>query len=124
MNPWFNRVIYNTLLEEAISSTEFVVLKTNDKFEKNFLYQVLTSQKFIDYCTQNATGTSNSHKRVNPEMMVSFEFPYRQEIVDDYGNKIDSFRQRIIKNNQQNQELIQLRDWLLPMLMNGQVRVK
>jgi len=26
-------------------------------------------------------------------------------------------------HNQQNQELARLRDWLLPMLMNGQVRV-
>jgi type I restriction enzyme S subunit len=29
----------------------------------------------------------------------------------------------ILNNHQQNQELIQLRDWLLPMLMNGQVTV-
>ncbi len=29
----------------------------------------------------------------------------------------------ILNNHQQNQELTQLRDWLLPMLMNGQVTV-
>lgn len=31
---------------------------------------------------------------------------------------------QITSNNQQNQELTQLRDWLLPMLMNGQVKVE
>lgn len=31
---------------------------------------------------------------------------------------------QITSNNQQNQELTQLRDWLLPMLMNGQARVE
>lgn len=39
---------------------------------------------------------------------------------------VDIFRpiiNTIQKNKQQNQELTQLRDWLLPMLMNGQVRV-
>lgn len=32
-------------------------------------------------------------------------------------------RAAIANNEQQNQELTQLRDWLLPMLMNGQVTV-
>lgn len=31
-------------------------------------------------------------------------------------------KQQILEN--QNQELTQLRDWLLPMLMNGQVKVE
>lgn len=31
---------------------------------------------------------------------------------------------RIVKAHEENQELTQLRDWLLPMLMNGQVRVE
>ena len=29
-----------------------------------------------------------------------------------------------LKYKQENQKLAELRDWLLPMLMNGQVRVK
>ncbi|NQJ72748.1 restriction endonuclease subunit S [Streptococcus suis] len=40
---------------------------------------------------------------------------------------VDIFRpimNTIQKNKQQNQELTQLRDWLLPMLMNGQVKVE
>lgn len=42
-------------------------------------------------------------------------------------NKDEEFRPDItlLENNQkQNQELTELRDWLLPMLMNGQVTVK
>ncbi|MCJ8498049.1 restriction endonuclease subunit S [Chryseobacterium salipaludis] len=35
----------------------------------------------------------------------------------------DRFLQKIVTNQNQNQELAQLRDWLLPMLMNGQVTV-
>lgn len=46
---------------------------------------------------------------------------------DDILNKFDkivaSFNNQIFNNNQQNQELQGLRDWLLPMLMNGQVKV-
>ena len=123
LNPWFNRVVYN-LEESAISSTEFIVWKTLNRFEKNFLYQVATSEGFIEYCTRFATGTSNSHKRVSPDIMVSFQIPFEKTYIQKFGEITDSIRTQVLQNNEQNQELIQLRDWLLPMLMNGQVKVE
>jgi type I restriction enzyme S subunit len=39
-------------------------------------------------------------------------------------SKINIFIEKQILLQQQNQELAKLRDWLLPMLMNGQVRIK
>ena len=123
LNPWFNRVVYN-LEESAISSTEFIVWKTINRFEKNFLYQVATSEGFIEYCTRFATGTSNSHKRVSPDIMVSFQIPFEKTYIQKFGEITDSIRTQVLQNNEQNQELTQLRDWLLPMLMNGQVKVE
>ena len=123
LNPWFNRVVYN-LEESAISSTEFIVWKTINRFEKNFLYQVATSEGFIEYCTRFATGTSNSHKRVSPDIMVSFQIAFEKTYIQKFGEITDSIRTQVLQNNEQNQELIQLRDWLLPMLMNGQVKVE
>ena len=123
LNPWFNRVVYN-LEENAISSTEFIVWKTFNRFEKNFLYQVATSEEFIEYCTRFATGTSNSHKRVSPDVMVGFQIPFEKTYIQKFGEITDSIRTQVLQNNVQNQELTQLRDWLLPMLMNGQVKVE
>ena len=123
LNPWFNRVIYN-LEENAISSTEFIVWKTFNRFEKNFLYQVATGKEFIEYCTRFATGTSNSHKRVSPDIMIGFQIPFEKTYIQKFGEIIDSIRTQVLQNNEQNQELTQLRDWLLPMLMNGQVTVE
>ncbi len=37
--------------------------------------------------------------------------------------KLSPILKTIVSNNQQNLELTKLRDWLLPMLMNGQVTV-
>lgn len=122
LNPWFNRVIYN-LEENAISSTEFIVWKTFNRFEKNFLYQVATGKEFIEYCTRFATGTSNSHKRVSPDIMIGFQIPFEKTYIQKFGEIIDSIRTQVLQNNVQNQELTRLRDWLLPMLMNGQVKV-
>jgi type I restriction enzyme S subunit len=39
-------------------------------------------------------------------------------------DKFNSLLNKIIANRLENQKLIQLRDWLLPMLMNGQVTIK
>ena len=123
LNPCFNRVIYN-IEENAISSTEFIVWKTFNRFEKNFLYQVATGKEFIEYCTRFATGTSNSHKRVSPDIMIGFQIPFEKTYIQKFGEIIDSTRTQVLQNNEQNQELTKLRDWLLPMLMNGQVKVE
>lgn len=46
-----------------------------------------------------------------------------KHLISDYNNKFISFYRQIINKNYENQQLTQLRDWLLPMLMNGQVKV-
>ena len=45
------------------------------------------------------------------------------EILKQFDEFVDAGVATIANNIQQNQELTTLRDWLLPMLMNGQVRV-
>ncbi len=124
LNPWFNRVVYVAEKEDQICSTEFVVWRTRNIENKNFLYMIATSQQFIAFCTQSATGTSNSHKRINPSVMMSFMQPVSQSVVEILGKRLDPIIKTIILNQQQNTHLAKLRDWLLPMLMNGQITVK
>ncbi|MFH1019499.1 MAG: hypothetical protein V1782_02640 [Pseudomonadota bacterium] len=45
------------------------------------------------------------------------------EVVERFTNTVDSIFKRQDVLEQGNQHLTQLRDWLLPMLMNGQVTV-
>lgn len=47
----------------------------------------------------------------------------KKEVVEKYYAFAKPLEERKQSNLQQNQELAQLRDWLLPMLMNGQVKV-
>lgn len=123
LNPWFNRVIYASEEVDVICSTEFVVWRTPSSNIKNFLYMISTSPQFITYCTQSATGTSNSHKRVNPEVMMRFTLPFNIETATTLGNRLNPIIKKLVSNQKENSELIKLRDWLLPMLMNGQVTV-
>lgn len=123
LNPWFNRVIYAMDEKDQICSTELVVWRCPSQALKNFLYLIATSPQFIAHCTQSATGTSNSHKRVNPDVMMRFALPYQGEIAAQFGEKVSPLLKRLILNQKENQQLAQLRDWLLPLLMNGQVKV-
>ena len=45
------------------------------------------------------------------------------DLINTLESKLSPILEKIVSNNKQNQELVQLRDWLLPMLMNGQVTV-
>jgi len=62
--------------EDQICSTEFVVWRSRNIKIKNFLYLITTSPQFIADFTQSAAGTSNTHKRVNPNIMMRFLQPF------------------------------------------------
>lgn len=123
LNPWFNRVIYPLDESDQICSTEFVVWRSDSDEIKNFLYATATSNQFITYSTYRSTGTSNSHKRVNPAVMMRFSFAYSENVSRKYGEKISPFIKQIILIQQQNHKLSAWRNWLLSNLMNGQVKV-
>lgn len=124
LNPWFNRVVYATSEPDQICSTEFVVWRSDNEEEKNFLFSVATSQQFIAHCVGSATGTSNSHKRVNPKVMMQFAIPFQERIARRLGEIVAPTAKLIAKNRREKKQLTKLRDWLLPMLMNGQVTVE
>jgi type I restriction enzyme S subunit len=124
LNPWFNRVVYAMAEPEQICSTEFVVWRCPNSSIKNFMNMIATSPQFIAHCTQSATGTSNSHKRVNPNVMMRFEQPFKLNVAEKLGQRLEPALKQLIVNHQENTKLASLRDWLLPMLMNGQVTVK
>lgn len=123
LNPWFSRVIYPIKEDDLICSTEFVVWRTSNTNIKNYLFMVAKGEHFISHCSQSATGTSNSHKRVNPTVMMRYKVPFNSELIQKFGSTINSWIKIGINKQIENQQLTELRDWLLPMLMNGQVKV-
>lgn len=123
LNPWFNRVVADTDYGDLICSTEFVVWRCGDANRQAYLNQVATHPRFIGHCTQSATGTSNSHKRVNPQVMMRHLLPHAQAVAEKFGQMARPLLDQQLSNARENRELTQLRDWLLPLLMNGQVRV-
>jgi type I restriction enzyme, S subunit len=58
-------------------------------------------------------GDFSSIKVINP----------KKEVLNLFSNKLKSSIEMILINSEENNKLSELRDWLLPMLMNGQVSV-
>jgi type I restriction enzyme S subunit len=46
-----------------------------------------------------------------------------KELIKSFNEKVNFVYEKVGCNLKENQELTELRDWLLPMLMNGQVKV-
>lgn len=82
-------------------------------------YTVMNSLKAI---TQYASGST--FKEVSGAVLktVKISRPERSA-VEDFTKRVEPFFRRQDLLEQENQQLTQLRNWLLPMLMNGQVTV-
>ena len=123
LNPWFNRVVWVPKGTNMIGSTEFVVLNPNNESESGYIYSVIKSPKFIAYCSQAATGTSHSQRRVSPDVLMAFKVVYEQGVVQKYGCLIEKIQKRQAELLSEIAILTKQRDELLPLLMNGQATV-
>ena len=84
------------------------------KFNLERLYQYL-----VNLSSGSARDNLSQDKIKNLDIVIPSDY-----ILTRFDNMVNRKMQLIINNIKQNQELERLRDWLLPMLMNGQVTVK
>jgi len=95
-------------------------LNSKDGYD-SYLYYVLEYLKQIfDY--RNNAGTTFG--AITKDDLFSLTVIYPTDVVlKEYNKFAKDFNKTILNNHKQNQQLVELRDWLLPMLMNGQVTV-
>ena len=95
-----------------------VMCNIKNGYDKYFGYVVLLSKDL------------KSHTRGSSQPFISYDMLYSLNIVipdkfllKKYCDFINPLFDKLINNKKENQQLSNLRDWLLPMLMNGQVKV-
>lgn len=109
--------------EIGFGSTEFIVIRGKRGALSAFAAQLSRSTPFRQFAITNMTGTSG-RKRIDANTLENFSLPLPSEdILLEYEKMACSFFERMTINAKENQHLAQLRDWLLPLLMNGQVTV-
>ena len=87
-----------------------------------FLINSLNQKYFRESVFTLASGAAQpniSNEQINNIQLL---LPSK-EIIELYNKVFEPYYSKILLNQKQNQELSSLRDWLLPMLMNGQVKV-
>lgn len=105
-----------------ISETSFTV-RPNKDVPADFFYALLNNDEIQIQADKKAMGST-----LRCLVMDSFTtIPYIEipcAIMQKFANVVKPMYNAIYKNNKQNRELTSIRDWLLPILMNGQVGFK
>jgi type I restriction enzyme S subunit len=78
---------------------------------------------FHHYIKPFASGTTVKHLRVDGLLDYPIFLP-DEKIRDVFADVMEPIRRKIADNSSQCVELSKMRDYLLPLLMNGQVSVK
>ena len=111
----------NYWIKEDCYLNQRVVKVNSDKLPNMVLkYQI---EPFIKLREKSVSRTTVGHLSDKDLKAINVILP-KEKYLSPIFERFENILKNIIINQQQNQELTQLRDWLLPMLMNGQVKVE
>lgn len=109
--------------EIGFGSTEFIVLRGRKQPLSGYGVCLARSEYFRKFAILNMTGTSG-RKRIEAPILETISIPIpTKALLERFEKTMAPALEQMTNNEIQNQELTELRDWLLPMLMNGQVTV-
>ena len=106
---------------EPIFASDCITVRGKSDAETLILLQYL---HFIQpHILNQATGSAQPHVYPSDIKVLNYVVP-PAPLIENYGKAVIPMNEKIGTNLIENQKLAELRDWLLPMLMNGQVKVK
>ena len=108
--------------EKFLLNQRASVINPRDSNNKWYLYFLFRNKVFFNKIQRISTGTSQ--KNVSPIDIGNIRILHSAKIAKLFTNKVKDLVERLILCNIENQHLASLRDFLLPMLMNGQVTIK
>ena len=118
--PGATRLV-SELEAKTVYSGFIIASEVNDLIYKNLIFYYLKNVEEVLKNQSAGTIMKNISQSVLTDMVVSLP---PQNVLLKFNSIIDNLLEQMKNVRRQNQEFSQLRDWLLPMLMNGQVRVE
>lgn len=106
----------------CLSQRVFAIRPNPEIIHHSYLYYELSNGNGYSQILGKVSGSTVFGIRQDELRTVNVLIP-NTTLQNNFGLQINNFYGKIRNNEYQNQELTQLRDWLLPMLMNGQVKV-
>jgi type I restriction enzyme S subunit len=112
---------YLAIAEVPVTTNQGFKSVIPDKgFDSNFIY--LTLQHYMKLIKAKATGTTFKEVSGGTLKIVKICLP-EKPVLDSFAKSLSQLARQQLNLERQNRELTDLRDWLLPMLMNGQVTI-
>lgn len=116
------------LIKEApidwdINESVFSIRPNYKRVTSEYLYMYLTSDSFVAGASSSSTGSIFKGIRIGTLLDMLMVLPDKS-VVDAYTDTVNNLIALKAKKNLESAELTRLRDWLLPMLMNGQATVE
>lgn len=87
----------------------------------SFVYFLLKSDMIRKQYETIANGSSQ--KNLSPVEAENVLIAYNEQVANHFASFANKYLKTIVSNLSENESLIHLRDWLLPMLMNGQATI-
>lgn len=107
----------------GITRDTVIIIQPKEKANLGYVYQLVNSNHFIEYATKNSYGSEQPV--LSPLTVLDYLFPHPNSDLDlKYSSLVASMVDKVLSNQLANRELASLRDFLLPLLMNGQVTFK
>lgn len=78
----------------------------------------------FQYADTRSRGNGTRMPTINATELLEYTFAYDRTTASEFNKQVSQYWKMISDNINQNFELTALRDFLLPLLMNGQVTVK
>jgi type I restriction enzyme S subunit len=110
--------------EVAWGSTEYIVLRPKPPLPEIFAYCLARTSEFRDFAIQNMTGTSG-RQRVAASALEHYHIAVPDAVTGAaFGEVARPLFECIRAGKAESSKLASLRDYLLPQLLSGTVRVK
>jgi type I restriction enzyme S subunit len=102
----------------AVAGT-ILTFQARDTRYYNFILAVLTHRSIFKYATAASTGTKMPV--ISADSLLRYKVPFQPEVAAKFQEL--SVKDPIIDNVQQNYSLRTVQQWILPMLISGQVQI-
>lgn len=106
---------------EASTNQAICAIMLTDIRMRYYLKNVI--EDLYQYLVKLSTGSARDNLSQDMIKNIKVVIP-SNDILDRFYDFSNNIIKEITKKQQENEQLTQLRDWLLPMLMNGQVKVE
>ncbi len=114
-------LLNNSDYKEVIMSMDLVKLVPTTEFVNNFmLYAIVNSKDFKDFALGYKSGTTVLHLNKNCFKEYTIKLP-SEDLLADLSKFIEINYKKISQIIEENKKLEQLKDTLLPKLMNGEI---